>query len=240
MAKSLIASHNASNNSANDMNKKHNNIVNQLQAWFPSKEKHQVIKLYVELVVEMMRQPGQSGNQSMVAVNNLVNDNYGIPVEDSTMNNMNMPLASLTGKKPEAMRVVEEAPQRQVIIPQQERRHKRLCWTTEEHRLIILDISLSLHAHVIFNFERKIMTHNFCGLKYLLRMWCGVFIIIMCRDSDKIDINKRGDPRICTASIDILNIFCIFYLIIIYKLKSFSSHVTCFSNQECFSAASIL
>ena len=141
MAKSLIASHNASNNSANDMNKKHNNIVNQLQAWFPSKEKHQVIKLYVELVVEMMRQPGQSGNQSMVA-NNLVNHNYGIPVEDSTMNNMNMPLASLTGKKPEAMRVVEEAPQRQVIIPQQERRQKGRLWTKLEHRLIIfLDMS---------------------------------------------------------------------------------------------------
>ena len=141
MVKSLIASHNASNNS-NDMNKKHNNIVNQLQAWFPLKEKHQVIKLYVELVVEMMRQPGQSGNQSMVAVNNLVNDNYGIPVEDPTMNNMNMPLASLTGKKSEATRVVEEAPQRQVIIPQQERRQKGRLWTKLEHRLIFfLDMS---------------------------------------------------------------------------------------------------
>jgi len=123
------------------MNKKHNNIVNQLQAWFPLKEKHQVIKLYVELVVEMMRQPGQSGNQSMVA-NNLVNHNCGIPVEDPTMNNMNMPLASLAGKKPEAMRVVEEAPQRQVIIPQQERRQKGRLWTKLEHRLIFfLDMS---------------------------------------------------------------------------------------------------
>jgi hypothetical protein len=111
--------------------------VNQLQAWFPLKEKCQVIKLYVELVVEMM-QSGQSGYQSMVAINSLVNDNYGIPVEDPTMDNMNikMPLASLIGKKPEATRMVEEAPQRQVIIPQQERRQKGRFWTKHEHRLI--------------------------------------------------------------------------------------------------------
>ncbi|RLM97771.1 hypothetical protein C2845_PM06G07380 [Panicum miliaceum] len=56
MVKSLIASHNANNDYANDTNQKHNNIVNQLQAWFPLKEKRQVIKLYVELVVEMTMQ----------------------------------------------------------------------------------------------------------------------------------------------------------------------------------------
>ncbi|PUZ63993.1 hypothetical protein GQ55_3G109200 [Panicum hallii var. hallii] len=135
MVKSLIASHNTSNNYTNDINKKHNDIVNQLQAWFPLKEKCQVIKLYVELVVEMM-QPGQSGYQSMVAINSLVNDNYGIPVEDPTMDNMNikMPLASLIAKKHEATRMVEEAPQRQVIIPQQERRQKGRFWTKHEHR----------------------------------------------------------------------------------------------------------
>ena len=38
---------------ADDTNQKHNSIVNQLQAWFPLKEKRQVVKLYVELVVEM-------------------------------------------------------------------------------------------------------------------------------------------------------------------------------------------
>jgi hypothetical protein len=26
------------------------------------------------------------------------------------------------------------------------------------------------------------MTHIFCGLEHLLRMWCGVFITIRCRD----------------------------------------------------------
>ncbi|RLN29082.1 uncharacterized protein C2845_PM05G12170 [Panicum miliaceum] len=108
MVKSLIASYNTSNNYTNDMNKKHNYIVNQLQSWFPLKEKRQ----------------DQSTYQSMVAINNLVNGNYGLPVEDPTMDNMNMPLASLIGKKPEATRVVEEAPQSQVIIPQQERQQK--------------------------------------------------------------------------------------------------------------------
>jgi hypothetical protein len=120
--------------------------VNQLQAWFPMKEKHQEIKLYVELVVEMT----MLRNQSMVAINNLVNDNYGIPMEDPTMDNVDMSLASLTYKKPEAIRVVEEAPQQQVIIPQQERRHKRLFWITEEHMLIISRYKFIL-AHTLFS-----------------------------------------------------------------------------------------
>jgi hypothetical protein len=42
MVKSLIAKDNANNNGACDMNKKHNQIVDELQAMFPSKEKHQV------------------------------------------------------------------------------------------------------------------------------------------------------------------------------------------------------
>ena len=141
MVKSLIASHNP-NNYADDTNRKHNSIVNQLQAWFPLKEKHQVIKLYVELVVEMTMQAGQIGNQSMVAINNLVNNNYGIAVEDPTMDNMDMSRASLTGKKLEATRMVEEVPHQQVIIPQQERRQKGRLWTKLEHRLIFfLDMS---------------------------------------------------------------------------------------------------
>ncbi|RLM58523.1 protein REVEILLE 4-like [Panicum miliaceum] len=63
----------------------------------PLKEKRQVIELYVELVVEMTMQLGQSGNQSTVAINKLVNDNCGIPLENPTMDNMDMSLASLTG-----------------------------------------------------------------------------------------------------------------------------------------------
>jgi hypothetical protein len=49
MVKSLIAKDNANSNGASDMNKKHNQIVDELQAMFPSKEKHQVTNLYVDV-----------------------------------------------------------------------------------------------------------------------------------------------------------------------------------------------
>ncbi|XP_066373333.1 uncharacterized protein [Miscanthus floridulus] len=53
MAKDLIASHNSNNNYAYKMYKKHTDIVDVLQARFPTKGKHQVINLYVDLMVEM-------------------------------------------------------------------------------------------------------------------------------------------------------------------------------------------
>ena len=53
MVKSLVARDNANN--------KHNQIVDELQAMFPRKEKHQVTNLYVDVMVEMM-QTLQSGN----------------------------------------------------------------------------------------------------------------------------------------------------------------------------------
>jgi len=55
MVKSLIARENANNNGASDMNKKHNQIVDELQAMFPRKVKHQVINLYIDAMVEMMQ-----------------------------------------------------------------------------------------------------------------------------------------------------------------------------------------
>ena len=134
---------------ADDTNQKHNSIVNQLQAWFPLKEKRQVVKLYVELVVEMTMREGQIGNQSG---NSLVNNNYGIPREDPTMDNMDMSPGSLKGKQSEAPRMVEEAPQQQVTIPHQERRHKRSFWTTEEHKLIILRYKFILACTHYSNF----------------------------------------------------------------------------------------
>ncbi|CAN6333514.1 unnamed protein product [Urochloa humidicola] len=89
MVKSLIASHNDNNSNANETNKKNYEIVNEIQVWFPWKERREVIELYVELVVEMMPLT-QSGNQSVLAVNNLVSDNSRIQVEDPTMDNMKM------------------------------------------------------------------------------------------------------------------------------------------------------
>ena len=46
IVKSLIARYNANNSYVGDMNKKNNDIVNEIQAMFPLKAKHQVIRLY--------------------------------------------------------------------------------------------------------------------------------------------------------------------------------------------------
>ncbi|KAG0516908.1 hypothetical protein BDA96_09G042600 [Sorghum bicolor] len=71
MVKSLITSHITNKTYTNDTNKKHNEFVDDLQAMFPWKEKHQVINLYVELVVEMTM--AQSSNQHVVGSSALVN-----------------------------------------------------------------------------------------------------------------------------------------------------------------------
>ena len=54
IVKSHIVGHNT-NFYANNMKKKHTDIVDELQAIFPLKEKHQVTNLYVELMIEMMQ-----------------------------------------------------------------------------------------------------------------------------------------------------------------------------------------
>jgi hypothetical protein len=71
MVKSLITSHITNKTYTNDTNKKHNEFVDDLQTMFPWKEKHQVINLYVELVVEMTM--AQSSNQHVVGSSALVN-----------------------------------------------------------------------------------------------------------------------------------------------------------------------
>nr|CAB3463885.1 unnamed protein product [Digitaria exilis] len=126
MAKSIIASHNANNIYANDMYKKHNHIVSDLRARFPRKTKHEVIKLYVDLVVKII-EPAQSGNQYVVTFNDS-------PVEDPTMNNINMLPAYNTNKEPEVIKMVEEVPQKKVTIPQKNVELNGRFWTTEEHR----------------------------------------------------------------------------------------------------------
>ncbi|CAO2188217.1 unnamed protein product [Urochloa humidicola] len=140
MIKSFIANHNANNIYANDTNKKHNAIVFDLHACLPWMEKDQVAELYADLVTEMTLQ-AQSGNlQPVVAINNLVNDNSGIPVEYPPMDNMDMLLTYSTDKTPVAMRVVEEAPTMQVSIPHQGRKHK--AWTMEEHMNFLYGLSV--------------------------------------------------------------------------------------------------
>jgi hypothetical protein len=53
MVKSFITSDNINNTYTHDTNKRQNEIVDELQASFIGKEKHQVIQLYVQHVVEM-------------------------------------------------------------------------------------------------------------------------------------------------------------------------------------------
>ncbi|CAO2163353.1 unnamed protein product [Urochloa humidicola] len=140
-AKWVIASHNPDNNYADETNKKHNAIVNDLQVWFPWRQKSQVTKLYIQLVSEMM-QAAQSGNQPMVGINNLVSENLGIQVEDPPMDSMDMLLPNQTYEMAEAMRMMEGAPQQQVIIPQQEVQNKTGIWTKDEHRQFLCGLSL--------------------------------------------------------------------------------------------------
>jgi uncharacterized protein YydD (DUF2326 family) len=87
MVKSLIARDNANNNYASDMNKKHYQIVDELQTMFPSQEKHEVTKLYVDVMVEMM-QTLQKGYHHVEASSNLMNQPFGVFVGDPSMGNM--------------------------------------------------------------------------------------------------------------------------------------------------------
>ncbi|RLN11744.1 myb-like protein H [Panicum miliaceum] len=125
-----IAGHNT-NTYANNMNKKHTDIVDELQAIFPLKEKHQVTNLYVELMMEMM-QAMQSGNQHVVTSNNFMIDNFEMPLEDPSMGNMEVPCGPLM-EEMEAMRKAVEVPQRQPT-PRKEKQHVVRFWTKEEHR----------------------------------------------------------------------------------------------------------
>ena len=88
IVKSLIARYNANNSYVGDMNKKNNDIVNEIQAMFPLKAKHQVIRLYANLVVEMIQSgTGNNTYHFVEASENIMNNNYEIPVKDSAMNN---------------------------------------------------------------------------------------------------------------------------------------------------------
>jgi len=134
MVKSLIARDNTNNNCASDMNKKHNQIVDELQAMFPSKEKHQVINLYVDVMVEMT-QTLQSGNQHVEASSNLMNQPFGVFVGDPSMGNMEA-FDGYQKVKMFGMRNVKETPRRKPT-PSKEIQYTRRFWTINELRLVI-------------------------------------------------------------------------------------------------------
>lgn len=137
MVKSLIARYNTSNNCNDNMNKKHIDIVNEVHAMLPMKDKLQVIRLYVDLIMEMM--PSGTSNDSyyhgVSGRANPVNINMEIPVED--------PAVYTT-------RVAQEAPHRQPP-PRMERRTG--FWTTAEHRLLILlDVIQYSYINIMWSF----------------------------------------------------------------------------------------
>ncbi|KAF8725839.1 hypothetical protein HU200_020400 [Digitaria exilis] len=137
LMKAIIAYHDANNSYANGTSKKGtDDILDELQARFSWKEKHQVTDLYVELVVEMMQAKPNDDNQPMKATSDLVNDNFGLHVEDPAIeDSMDVSLGYLMNDT-ESMRMVEKAPRRQVAaIPREKRQNKdRTFWTMQEHR----------------------------------------------------------------------------------------------------------
>jgi len=133
IVKSLIARYDGNNSYVGDMNKKHNDIVNEIQTMFPMKEKHQVIHLYVDLMVEMMQSGTGDGSYHSTTTSRYLVNNFEIS-EDSTMDNMGMLLGYPT-MEIGVMRMAQEVPRRQPT-PRMERAHTRF-WTKAEHRLLI-------------------------------------------------------------------------------------------------------
>ena len=74
----------------------------------------------------------QSNNQQVVVSNALVNDNFGMPMEDTNMDNMDM-FHDYILDDVEAMKMVEEPPQRLNVVPKKKRQHP-VAWTHEEHK----------------------------------------------------------------------------------------------------------
>ena len=136
IVKSLIARYNANNSYVGDMNKKNNDIVNEIQAMFPLKAKHQVIRLYANLVVEMIQSgTGNNTYHFVEASENIMNNNYEIPVKDSAMNNTRV-----------AQDVPCGHPAPQMKSPLTE------FGTMEKHRLFLLDIVDSSYMHNLWSF----------------------------------------------------------------------------------------
>ncbi|XP_066375815.1 transcription factor DIVARICATA-like [Miscanthus floridulus] len=104
MVKSLIARDNANNNYAGDMNKKHNQIVDELQ----------------------------SGNQHVEASSNLMNQPFGVFLGDPSMGNMES-FDGYQRVEMFGTRSVKETPWRKPT-PRKETQHTGRFWTTNEHR----------------------------------------------------------------------------------------------------------
>ncbi|RLM56120.1 hypothetical protein C2845_PM10G04060 [Panicum miliaceum] len=147
IVKSLVARFNTNDSISGDMSKKHSDIINEIQTMFPIKEKYQVIRLYVDLMMEMMPSgTGDGSYHSATTSSDLVN-NFEIPLENSTMDNMGMLLGRHPTMETWVMRVAQEVPRRQPT-PRMERAHTRF-WTKAEHRT-----TLQVSSHALKYFRR--------------------------------------------------------------------------------------
>ena len=137
IVKSLIARYDGNNSYVGDMNKKHNDIVNEIQAMFPWKAKHEVIRLYVDLVVEMIQSgTGNNTYHFVEASGDNMNNNYEIPPgNDPAMNNM---------------KVAQDVPCGQPT-PRMKRPLTEF-WSMEEHRLFLLDTIHSSYMQKLWSF----------------------------------------------------------------------------------------
>jgi hypothetical protein len=128
MVKSLIARYKANKSHTDDMNKKHSDIISEVHAMFPLKERLQVINLYANLIVEMMESTVDNGSYYFVgASRGLVNNNFEIPVKDQAIDNT---------------RVSQEVPLRRFAPCVQ--RSRTGFWTISEHRFLICKMSFNL------------------------------------------------------------------------------------------------
>ncbi|PUZ48668.1 hypothetical protein GQ55_7G264400 [Panicum hallii var. hallii] len=152
MVKSLITRYNANNSYVGDMNKKHNDIVNEVQAMFPLKAKHQVICLYVDLVVEMTQ--SSTGNDTCYSAEvsrNVVNNNYEISVKDASMN---------------TMRVAQDVPCGQPAHLM--KRSLNGFWTMEEHSEKWKKRRRNRHL-IVALFDGVLVVMKLGNLKYFLK-----------------------------------------------------------------------
>jgi hypothetical protein len=155
MVKALIACHSAN---ANDLNNKQIDIVDVLQARFPTKEKHKVTNLYADLMVEKMHMM-LSGDQHATIGSKLVNDKFGMPVDHMDV---------LGGNFVEE-RKAREDPHSQPD-PQMKRQRRRF-WTTDEHRLMISlsHILMSFDPFISFFLLWECLSHISCKLLHILK-----------------------------------------------------------------------
>ncbi|CAN6198387.1 unnamed protein product [Urochloa humidicola] len=139
--KSLIARYNANKSYAYDLNKKHSDIINEVHAIFPLKGKLQIISLYADLVMEMMGNGIGGGSYHNVVIrSDPLNNNLEIPMEDPTMNNMDMS-SNYPSMEIGALRGEQEMPHMQ---PNSRMDKKRTgFWSKSEHRLFLH----GLHVH---------------------------------------------------------------------------------------------